>query len=37
MKKKIILHFHPSNEKFLFEPYNQALYRKSENLAKTKG
>ncbi|RGR14880.1 glycosyltransferase family 1 protein [Bacteroides stercoris] len=28
MKKKIILHFHPSNEKFLFEPYNQALYRK---------
>ena len=28
LKKKIILHFHPSNEKFLFEPYNQALYRK---------
>ena len=28
MKKKIIFHFHPSNEKFLFEPYNQALYRK---------
>lgn len=28
MKKKIILHFHPSNEKFLFEPYNQKLYKK---------
>ena len=28
MKKKIILHFHPSNEKFLFEPHNQTLYRK---------
>ena len=28
MKKKTILHFHPSNEKFLFEPYNQTLYRK---------
>lgn len=27
MKKKVILHFHPSNEKFLFEPYNQKLYR----------
>lgn len=26
--KKVILHFHPSNEKFLFEPYNQKLYRK---------
>lgn len=26
MKKKIIFHFHPSNEKFLFEPYNQKLY-----------
>lgn len=28
MRKKTILHFHPSNEKFLFEPYNQILYRK---------
>ncbi len=28
MKKKIIFHFHPSNEKFLFEPYNQKLYKK---------
>lgn len=28
MKKKIIFHFHPSNEKFLFEPYNQTLYHK---------
>lgn len=28
LKKKTILHFHPSNEKFLFEPYNQTLYRK---------
>lgn len=27
LKKKTILHFHPSNEKFLFEPYNQKLYR----------
>lgn len=27
-KKKIILHFHPSNEKFLFTPYNQKLYKK---------
>lgn len=26
--KKVILHFHPSNEKFLFEPYNRELYRK---------
>lgn len=26
--KKLILHFHPSNEKFLFEPYNQKLYKK---------
>lgn len=26
--KKVILHFHPSNEKFLFEPYNRKLYRK---------
>ena len=26
--KKVILHFHPSNEKFLFEPYNQKLYKK---------
>lgn len=25
--KKMIFHFHPSNEKFLFEPYNQKLYR----------
>lgn len=25
--KKIIFHFHPSNEKFLFEPYNQKLYK----------
>lgn len=25
--KKTIFHFHPSNEKFLFEPYNQKLYR----------
>lgn len=28
MKKKIIFHFHPSNEKFLFEPRNQKLYKK---------
>ena len=28
MRKKIILHFHPSNEKFLFEPYNQKLYKR---------
>lgn len=27
LHKKTILHFHPSNEKFLFEPYNQKLYR----------
>lgn len=27
MHKKVIFHFHPSNEKFLFEPYNQKLYR----------
>lgn len=27
-KKKIIFHFHPSNEKFLFEPYNQKLYKR---------
>lgn len=25
--KKTIFHFHPSNEKFLFEPCNQKLYR----------
>lgn len=25
--KKTILHFHPSNEKFLYEPKNQTLYR----------
>lgn len=25
--KKTILHFHPSNEKFLYEPNNQKLYR----------
>lgn len=25
--KKTILHFHPSNEKFLYEPNNQQLYR----------
>jgi glycosyltransferase involved in cell wall biosynthesis len=25
--KKTIFHFHPSNEKFLFEPRNQKLYR----------
>lgn len=28
LNKKVIFHFHPSNEKFLFEPYNQKLYRK---------
>lgn len=28
MKKKTIFHFHPSNEKFLFEPKNLKLYRK---------
>lgn len=28
MNKKIIFHFHPSNEKFLFEPYNQKLYKR---------
>lgn len=28
LRKKIIFHFHPSNEKFLFEPYNQKLYRR---------
>ena len=28
MKKKIIFHFHPSNEKFLFEPYYQKLYKR---------
>lgn len=27
MHKKTILHFHPSNEKFLFEPKNQKLYK----------
>ena len=27
MKKKTIFHFHPSNEKFLFEPKNRKLYR----------
>lgn len=26
--KKVILHFHPSNEKFLFEPANCKLYRR---------
>ena len=26
--KKVILHFHPSNEKFLFEPMNVRLYQK---------
>ena len=26
--KKVIFHFHPSNEKFLFEPMNVRLYRK---------
>lgn len=28
LHKKTILHFHPSNEKFLYEPNNQKLYRK---------
>ena len=28
LHKKIIFHFHPSNEKFLFEPYNQKLYKR---------
>jgi glycosyltransferase involved in cell wall biosynthesis len=28
LNKKIILHFHPSNEKFLFQPHNKRLYRK---------
>lgn len=28
LRKKTIFHFHPSNEKFLFEPYNQQLYKK---------
>ena len=27
-RKKIILHFHPSNEKFLFESSNRQLYKK---------
>ena len=27
LKKKTIFHFHPSNEKFLFEPSNHHLYR----------
>lgn len=27
MHKKTILHFHPSNEKFLFEEHNKKLYR----------
>lgn len=26
LRKKIIFHFHPSNEKFLFSPYNRKLY-----------
>lgn len=26
LRKKVIFHFHPSNEKFLFEPKNQKLY-----------
>lgn len=26
--KKVIFHFHPSNEKFLFEPMNSKLYRR---------
>lgn len=25
--KKVILHFHPSNEKFLFEPFNKKIYK----------
>lgn len=28
IRKKVIFHFHPSNEKFLFEPYNQKIYKK---------
>lgn len=28
VEKKVILHFHPSNEKFLFESSNQILYKK---------
>ena len=28
LDKKVILHFHPSNEKFLFEPMNSRLYQK---------
>jgi len=28
LDKKVILHFHPSNEKFLFEPMNVRLYQK---------
>lgn len=28
LHKKIILHFHPSNEKFLFEQKNQILYKR---------
>lgn len=28
LRKKTIFHFHPSNEKFLFEPFNQRLYKK---------
>ena len=28
LSKKVILHFHPSNEKLLFEPMNSKLYRK---------
>lgn len=28
MRKKIIFHFHPSNEKFLFESNNQILYKR---------
>lgn len=28
LNKKTIFHFHPSNEKFLFKPYNKKLYHK---------
>ncbi|WP_423997263.1 glycosyltransferase family 4 protein [Maribacter sp. IgM3_T14_3] len=28
LKKKLIMHFHPSNEKFLFEIKNQKLYKR---------
>lgn len=28
LDKKVIFHFHPSDEKFLFKPYNQKLYKK---------